>query len=133
MPGAVLLREVAGAPVNRDTVHGNPADQAEDTTHFLARLDVREVGVAGFPHPADQGEEGDQFDRLLDVEDGHPVGGELGGERVEPRELAEDLLVDTNADIEDVDRDRPENQRSPVEKGRLGDGRGLTGARSSSY
>jgi len=47
--------------------------------------------------------------------------------------LAEDLLVDTNADIEDVDRDRPENLRNPVEKGRLGGGRGLAGARSSCY
>src|SRR3984893_2295937 len=133
MPGAVLLREVAGTPVNGDTVDGNPADQVEDTAHFLARGDVRDVRVAGLPHPADHGEEGDQFDRLLDVEDGHPVGGEFGSKRIEPRELAENLLVDTYADIEGVEREHPDNQRNPVEKGRLGDGRGLAGACSSCY
>ena len=37
------------------------------------------------------------------------------------------------ARLKDVEREHPENQQSPVEKGRLGDGRGLTGARSSCY
>jgi hypothetical protein len=47
--------------------------------------------------------------------------------------LAENLLVDTNADIEGVKREHRENQRNPVEKGCLGDGRGLAGACSSCY
>src|SRR5208282_6161218 len=105
----------------------------EHTAHFLARSNVRHVPIASLPHPADEGQEGDQFDRFLDIEDGHPIGGELGREGIEARVPAKNLLIDTHTDIESAYRGNTDDQRNPVEQGRLGDGRGLAGARSSSY
>jgi hypothetical protein len=75
----------------------------------------------------------EQFDRFLDIEDGHPVDGELGREGIKSRVPAKHLLVDTHANVEGAYREHRDNQRSPIEERRLSDGRGLAGTRSSSY
>src|SRR5262245_23768204 len=132
MPGAILLGEVAGAPVNRGAIGKDPAKQAEDAAHFFPRLNIGYFGVTSLPHPAYQGEEGDQFDRLLDIEDGHPVGRELGRKRIESIKLAKGLLIDTHADIEDADGEHASDRRLPIISERFRGG-GFAGACRSSY
>ena len=83
VPGAVLLGEVGGAPVNGIRIGEQPDEVGHVAAQLFTRLDSSQVAVAGLPDVAPQDGGGDDFQDDFGVQEVHPVGFKLRGKGVE--------------------------------------------------
>jgi len=106
MPGAVLLGEVGGAPVDGVGIGEQPDQVGHVATQFFPRFDRGQVAVTGLPDIAPQDGGGDDFQDDFGVQEVHPVGFEFRCEGIETGGPAVYAFIPTDPGVKDrIDRE----------------------------